>query len=240
MTDNGMLALIPAKGASSRLKRKNLYRLGGKTLLAWAVECAQRAGFDRPVVTTEDEEIAQAAKACGARVPFLRPERLAHDPAGVVEVVLHALDELHALGETYRSVLILLPTSPFRSCTDVTASIDRFAQGDADFLMSVSEYEHTPLAALRRNAEGLLSPLLPQWLGKLGARAQPGELPHTVRANGAVVICNTERLRAEGTYYAYPLASYEMPWERSLDIDTEIDLQFAQFVLDRGIAQLGD
>jgi len=226
------LALIPAKGASSRLKRKNLSVVGGKTLVARAVECALDAGgFASVVVTTEDAEISQEALRAGAEVPFLRPERLAVDPAGVVDVVLHALDELEKRGKVYDTVTILLPTSPLRTPEDVRKALAQYAQGEADFLMSVSSYEHTPLAALTVAEDGTLTPLMPQWMGKLGAAAVPGSLPKVVRANGAIAICDVRRLRETRTYYSYPLAAYEMPLERSIDIDSELDARLAELLL---------
>ncbi|MGZ3526859.1 MAG: acylneuraminate cytidylyltransferase family protein [Vulcanimicrobiaceae bacterium] len=228
------LALVPAKGASTRLRRKNLFVLGGKSLLARAVECALAAGpFDEVVVTTEDSEIAQAARLAGASVPFLRPERLAVDPAGVADVTIHALEELAKLGHTFDTVVILLPTSPFRTSADVDAALQRYVDANADFLMSVSPYEHSPLAALQCK-DGFLTPFLPEWLPRLGAKAAPGSLPSLMRANGAVTICDVARLKQERTYYAYPLAAYEMPWQRSIDIDTEADARFAEFLLQTG------
>ncbi|HEV7179842.1 MAG TPA: acylneuraminate cytidylyltransferase family protein [Candidatus Baltobacteraceae bacterium] len=227
------LALIPAKGASTRLPRKNLLRLGGATLTARAVACAFAAGgFADVVVTTEDAEIAAEARRAGASVPFLRPSRLAVDPAGVVDVALHALDELEARGKTFDTVAILLPTSPFRTPDDVRAAFARYVEKDVDFLMSVCSYSHTPLAALACDADGLLTPFLPEWLGRLGA-ASTSAIPHLVRSNGAIQICNVARLRAERDYYAYPLAAYEMPWERSVDIDTEADVRLAEFLMER-------
>ena len=226
-----ILALIPAKAASTRLPRKNMARLGGQTLVARAVRCAIDAGiFTDVVVTTEDAEIAQEAQLAGGRV-HIRPEKLAVDPAGVADVTLYVLDELERNGFDYRTVCILLPTSPFRTPEDCRAALRLYIDRGVDFLMSVSMYDHTPLTGLVLK-NGLLEPLLPEYLAKTGAKAsQP--LPLVVRANGAITICNVARMRTEGDYYAYPMAAYEMPWERSIDIDTEADLHYAQFLLER-------
>jgi CMP-N-acetylneuraminic acid synthetase len=97
--------------------------------------------------------------------------------------------------------------------------------------MSVSAYDHTPLAALTFKDDGTLTPLMPEWIGKLGAAARPGSLPRVVRANGAIAICDVRRLRETRTYYSYPLAAYEMPPERSIDIDSELDARLAEFLL---------
>lgn len=224
------LALIPAKAASTRLPRKNMTVFEGETLVARAVRCALRAGiFDDVVVTTEDEEIAQEARRAGASVPFLRPEKLAVDPAGVAEVTLHALGELEARGNAYQTVAILLPTSPFRTPQDCREAMEIYRREGVSFLMSVTKYEHTPLAALVLE-EGFLEPLHPDWIVRLGAKADR-PIPATVRANGAITICDVAKMREVKTYYHYPLAAYEMPWERSIDIDTQADLALARFLV---------
>ena len=229
------LALIPAKAASTRLPRKNMAVLGGETLVARAVRCAREAGvFDDIVVTTEDAEIANESKRAGARV-HLRPERLAIDPAGVADVTLFVLDELEGQGDRYDTVAILLPTSPFRSPDDCRAALQLYAARGVQFLMSVSRYDHTPLTALQVR-DGLLEPLLPEYLARTGAKAD-SPLPEIVRANGAITICDVKRMRIERDYYAYPLAAYEMPWDRGVDIDTEADLQYAEFLLATGVVR---
>lgn len=234
-----VLGLIPAKAASTRLKKKNLRKLGGKSLLEWAILSGQKSGvLDDVLVSTESEEIASAAKAVGASAPFLRPEKLAVDPAGVVDVALHAVDEMAKLGNHYETLVILLPTSPFRTAADISASMQRYRNGCEDFLMSVSEFSHTPLAAHQLDNSGQITPLHPEWLEKLGARAQQSTPPQLVRANGAVAIVDIKKLQETRTYYSYPLAAYAMPWNRSLDIDTDLDMQFAEFLVQSGIAEL--
>src|SRR4029434_3121443 len=100
---------------STRLPEKNIRPLGGKPLLGWTVEAARASGvIDRLIVSTEDELVAQIARACGAEVPFIRPAELARDPAGVVQVGLHALQAMRDLGAEFRTLVILLPTCPLR------------------------------------------------------------------------------------------------------------------------------
>lgn len=221
-----ILALIPAKAASNRLKRKNALLFEGEPLVSRAVRVAKEAAvFAQIVVSTEDPDIAQFAKDAGAEVPFMRPHELAVDPAGVVDVTLHALDELERAGETFETVVILLPTSPFRAAADILEALRIYRERSVNFLMSVTSYDHTPLAALIIE-DGLLTPLLPDLLARTGAKGTSA--PTVVRSNGAVTICNVKQLRKEKTYYSYPLAAYEMPWERSIDIDTAADLALAQ------------
>ncbi|MDP9017377.1 MAG: acylneuraminate cytidylyltransferase family protein, partial [Candidatus Eremiobacteraeota bacterium] len=172
MNEQRLLALIPAKAASNRLKRKNALELGGEPLVSRAVRCAQEAGiFSNIVVSTEDAEIAELARKAGASVPFMRPRELSVDPAGVVEVTLHALDEMEHQGEIYQAVVILLPTAPFRIPADIIEALRIYNKLEVHFLMSVSSYEHTPLAALILE-DGFLKPLLPEILTKTGAKVE--------------------------------------------------------------------
>jgi CMP-N,N'-diacetyllegionaminic acid synthase len=226
------LALIPAKAGSKRLPRKNIRPLRGISLLGRTIQRIQAIKFvDRICVSTEDEEVAEEARKFGVEIPFMRPAHLARDPAGVVEVALHALDWLEAKDEIFETLVILLPTSPFCQVADIEGAIRTYIDQGVDFLMSVSREVHSPLSSLILK-DGKLSPLHPEWLNRTGARADK-ELPIIVRANGAVTIVNVAAFRRERNYYGYPLAAYEMPLERSVDIDTEMDFQFAEFLADR-------
>jgi CMP-N,N'-diacetyllegionaminic acid synthase len=226
------LVLIPAKAGSTRLPRKNIRPLNGVSLLGRTIRRAQALTFiARICVSTEDEEVAIEARKFGVDVPFMRPAYLAKDPAGVVEVALHALDWHEAKGEKFETLMILLPTSPFCKVADIEGAVRTYVDQGVNFLMSVSKEVHSPLSSLILK-DGKLTPLHPEWLNRTGARADK-ELPVIVRANGAVTIVNVAAFRREQNYYGYPLAAYEMPAERSIDIDTELDFQFAEFLADR-------
>jgi CMP-N,N'-diacetyllegionaminic acid synthase len=226
------LVLIPAKAGSVRLPRKNIRPLKGVSLLARTIKRAQALDFvQRICVSTEDDEVAEQARHQNVEVPFMRPPHLARDPAGVVDVALHALDWFEQKGETFDTLIILLPTSPFCRSQDIEDALKVYQEQKVDFLMSVSKETHSPLSSLILK-DGQLSPLHPEWLNRTGAKAS-GDLPLLVRANGAVTIVNVPAFKREKNYYGYPLAAYEMSWERSLDIDTEFDFQFAEFLVDR-------
>jgi CMP-N,N'-diacetyllegionaminic acid synthase len=223
------LAIIPAKEGSRRLPGKNIKPLAGKNLLERSISAANEAEvFDRIFVSTESEKVAAIARAAGIDVPFMRPLDLASDPAGVVDVSLHVLDEFEKRGETFQTLVILLPTSPFRTVGDIHGALKCYTDKKVDFLHSVVAEAHSPLSSLIF-LDGLLAPLHPEWIERTGAKATD-EAPYLVRANGAVSIVNVARFRLEKTYYAYPLAAYEMPWERSMDVDTPLDFTWAEFV----------
>lgn len=224
---NRVLGLIPAKGGSKRLARKNTLPLAGKPLLGWAVDAALSSGvIDTLVVSTEDEEIAAMARKLGAEVPFLRPAELARDPHGVVDVALHALMTLRESGREFDTLVILLPTCPLRQARDVSAALDLFWERKASFLMSVSLFDHTPFTALELDAGGILRPWFPEYMG-----GRPGGLPAAYRCNGAIHVLDVEAFKREKSYYAQPLIPYVMPPERSVDIDTELDLRLAELLL---------
>ncbi len=221
------LGLIPAKGGSTRLAKKNIRLLGGKPLIAWAAEAARGSGvIDRLILSTEDEAVAEAARALNVEVPFMRPPELARDPAGVVEVALHALDMLEQANDFYDTLIIMLPTCPFRTAEDIKAAFDLFVQKDRPFLMSVAEYTHTPFSAYRLDGEDGLEPVFPEYLDR---RSQT--MPKAFRPNGAVHVLDVPRFRTAEDYVAQPLVGYVMPRERSIDIDTDADLREASFLL---------
>ena len=218
-----VLGLIPAKLGSLRLPQKNIRPLGGKPLIAWSIEAARNSGvIDRLIVSTEDDQVAEIAERYGAEIPFRRPAELARDPAGVVEVAMHALAELRITGEEYKIIIILLPTCPFRSKDDIREAFKFFQSKNARFLMSVNEYSHPPFSALKFDGE-VLKPFFPEYIGK-----KSQELPSAWRANGAFHILDVSAFEKAKSYYAQPLHGYPMPRNRSIDIDCEEDWQEAE------------
>lgn len=219
-----VLGLIPAKGASIRLPRKNIRPLGGRPLIQWTIDAARDAGvFDRIVVSTEDAEVASLARSAGAEVPFERPSHLAVDPAGVVQVALHALETLQAQGAAFDVICIMLPTCPFRTADDIRNAFERFGSRPEPNLMSVSPFEHTPFNAMGIDSGGILFPHIPE---RFGRKSQ--EQPAAYRPNGALHILDVAWFQRSRSYLAPPIIAYVMPRERSIDIDTEADFADAE------------
>jgi len=226
VTTGRVLALIPAKGKSTRLPRKNIINFCGKPLLAWTVQAALDTGlFEDVIVSTEDKEIAEVAKTFGANVPFIRPEKLAVDPAGVEVVALDALERLEVLGKNYDTIVILLPTSPLRVASDIEEAVALFRSKNAVSLMSVSEYDHSPYSAYEDDGRGYLKPIFKEM-----NRLKSQELPKAYRCNGAIHILNVAFFKQEQSYTCSPLLKYVMPRDRSVDIDSIEDLRFAEFL----------
>ncbi len=156
-----ILGLIPARGGSKRLPRKNVKLLKGKPLIEWSIKQAKRSHLiSRVVVSTDDEEIASIAKKCGAEVPFLRPEHLARDDSSSIDVILHCLDFFSNHGETFDVVLLIEPTSPLRKKQDLdnglTLLLDNFDR--ADSVISVGEIHLEHPKWVKRIDEGYVKP----------------------------------------------------------------------------------
>ena len=150
------LCVIPARGGSKRIPRKNIRPFAGKPMLAWSIQAARQAGcFARIVVSTEDAEIAALAQQLGAEVPFLRPAHLADDHAGTIPVVTHAIDWLEQAGHPPEAVCCLYATAPFVQADDLRQGLELLAGLPADrFVFSASRYAFPIQRALRLDAEG--------------------------------------------------------------------------------------
>jgi N-acylneuraminate cytidylyltransferase/CMP-N,N'-diacetyllegionaminic acid synthase len=227
------LTIIPAKMGSLRLPKKNIRKLADKALINYTIEAALASGVCGEImVSTESEETAEIAIAAGAKVPFIRPDYLSKDPYGVVDVCINVLKTYEKNGSRFKKLIILLPTSPFRTKNDIRSANKIFDICDAKFLMSVSEFDHNPFGALRTDNENKnqMIACFPEYIGK-----KQNEVPKCYRANGAVCIVDVNAFLEAGTYYGKPLHTYTMPWQRSIDIDNEIDFRFAEFLIKNGI-----
>jgi CMP-N-acetylneuraminic acid synthetase len=221
------VCLVPARGGSQRVSRKNVAPLAGRPLLAWTVETALASGlFERVVVSTEDEAIARVAEGCGAAV-LPRAAALATSTATGVDVCVDALERWQASGERFDVLAFLLPTSPLRTAEDLRGAWQRFVERDADFLMAVTDYAIPPFWALEER-DGYLRPF---WGDEYLKKSQ--ELPRVCVDNGAVYFARVDAFLRERTFYGDRLVGYWMPRERSVDIDEPVDLALAEFFLAR-------
>ncbi len=219
---NGVLAVITARGGSKGVPRKNVRPLGGQPLIAWTVRAALEAAcVARVVVSTDDEEIARAARDAGAEVPFLRPAALASDAATSVDVMAHALDAVPG----FDRAVLLQPTSPFRTGVDLDAGFALW-QGvlGAGGCVSVCEAAESPWLMYGRDGSGQLERLLPEPPG----RTRRQDLPKALVLNGAFYFVDVARFRHERRFLFADSLGFEMPVERSLDIDTPADFEAAE------------
>ena len=145
---NNTLCLIPAKGCSTRLPKKNLLPLGGVPLIGRTIQKAIASNcFKTICVSTEDEEIASVAKTYGAEVPFIRPDELSRDPSTIVDVMMHAIEYYKTKGEDYEKLCVLLPTAPFVTVDDIESAMVVFNNSHENVLLSVTNTEFPPYNA---------------------------------------------------------------------------------------------
>lgn len=227
-----ILGLIPARGGSKGIPRKNIAPLAGKPLLAWTVETAGASGvLDRLVVSTDDPEIAEMARRLGAETPFIRPAELARDDTPGVEPALHAVSWLRGK-EDYQADLVLLlqPTSPLRSVDDIRGIVESARREGVDAAVSVTAAKKHPFWMRGMADDGRLIPFM-EADREYVARQQ---LPPLYAVNGALYLIRTEVFLAEKTFFTDRTYAYIMPEERSLDIDSLWDLHLAELILRDG------
>lgn len=225
------LGLIPARGGSKRIPRKNVSAVAGKPLIAWTIDAARSTDrLDRLILSTDDDEIAALGRQYGADVPFIRPPELASDTATGNDVILHALKTLAANGKTYDFVVVLQPTSPLRIGEDIDAAIELLLAKRASAVISVCQTDHPPEWSNTLPDDLSMRDFLRP--GVRDTRSQ--DLPTNYRLNGAIYIYDcAQLLRGETAQFDESTYAYIMPRQRSVDIDEAIDVDIAELYLRR-------
>ncbi len=216
------LAIIPARGGSKRLPRKNLLPFLGRPIIAHTIEAALKSGcFDRVLVSTEDAQIAAAAREAGA-VIHDRDTSLATDSATLVEVCLDILASEERAGRSYDILACLYATAPLRHADDIAAVVALADRPDVDFAMAVTAYPLPPHQALRIEPNGALAPMWPELVDLRADKV--GQL---VVDNGSTNAAKVPEFRKHRTFYGPRLSGHVMPRERSVDIDEQSDYELA-------------
>ncbi|UEQ03323.1 pseudaminic acid cytidylyltransferase [Halomonas profundus] len=159
------VAIIPARGGSKRIPRKNVKPFFGKPMIAWSIQAARESGmFDRIIVSTDDEEIAQVGKAYGAEIPFLRPAELSDDHTGLTPVMRHAIEWLQGQGDSPSIVACAYATAPFLRAVDLAASVSLFEKNpDTDYVLAVTRFPSPVQRAFIAEHQGYLKFLFPEF-----------------------------------------------------------------------------
>jgi N-acylneuraminate cytidylyltransferase len=220
-----VIAIIPARGGSKGVPRKNVRDLAGRPLLAWSIEDARESTrVGRVFVSTEDAEIARVARTCGAEVVD-RPAELARDETSSEAALLHALEVIEAGGGEAALVVFLQATCPVRTGADIDAAIARLESAGADSLLSVSPSH----AFLWREQDGLGVPVNHDYRVRL--RRQ--DLPPQYRENGSIYVFKPWVLKRGNNRLGGRIVLFPMPEEAGIDIDSENDLEIAAAALRR-------
>lgn len=222
--DKKVLAVIPARGGSKGVPRKNVRLVGGKPLIAWTIEAVRASAYvDRAVLSSDDPEIMDVARQWGLDVPFTRPAELARDDVSALDVFGHALRALPG----YDYGVLLQPTSPLRTAEDIDGCLRLLHETGALTAISVTEPEKSPYWMYTEADGGVLRPLL---AGDLVVR-QRQEQPRVLAPNGAVYVARTDYFLDHGVFVSPTMRGWTMPQESSLDIDSELDLCVARLLL---------
>ena len=225
-----ILGLIPARGGSKGLPRKNIKLLLGKPLIAWTIEQALASKYlDRVIVSTDDKEILDISKKYGAEVPFMRPKELAMDNVKGIDVVLHAIVSLKEddRRKQYDLIMLLQPTSPLRKSVDIDKAIEFLFLKKAKAIVSVCEVDHHPLWANTLPEDGCMKDFIRQEIMNKNRQ----ELSVLYRLNGAIYLAYCNYLKKYRSFIGEKTFAYVMPRERSIDIDNEVDLSLAEVLI---------
>lgn len=226
------LGVIPARGSSKRLPRKNLLPVNGRPLIAYMIGAANAAGLDRVVVSTDDDEIAETARRNGGEVPFRRPRALADDYAQDADILLHAHDAVAAEeGGGYDILVYLQPTTPFVLPRTIGACVEGLRTTNANCCFAARRVGEPPQWMFRPGADGTAIPLLGKRIEDDAIHTQL--LEQLLFPTGAAYAVRTEVLRREKTLFVDPLRIVEMDSLRAVDIDEEVDLMLADLVAKR-------
>lgn len=222
--DKTFLAIIPARGGSKRLPRKNLLDLAGQPLVAWSIEAGLNSKYiDNVVVSSDDVEILAISKRYNAET-IVRPVELASDTATTFDAIQHTIDNV----KRYDYIVLLQATTPLRDEKQIDEAIELLESKNADAIVSVCEMDHSPLWSNTLNENLSMQGFLKEEI--LHKRSQ--DLEKYFRLNGAIYICKTEKLLEEKSFFLKEnIYAYKMSRESSIDIDEEIDFRMAEFYL---------
>lgn len=218
-----ILAVIPARGGSKGVPRKNIRELAGKPLIAWTIEAAKKSKYiDRLILSSEDPEIIEVAKSYGCEVPFVRPIELAQDGTPGIKVVLDAFQRCPG----YTHILLLQPTSPFRTHKDIDAFIEDFNQKKINCSVSVTTPDKHPMWSFSMTEENVLFPFFNETIP-----SNRQALPTAYVLNGALYLADVNWLRENKSFMTTETNGFYMSPESSMDIDTELDFKICTYLM---------
>lgn len=219
-----VLGIIPARGGSKELPRKNLLPLAGKPLIAWTIEAALSSQLlDRVILSSDSAEIIEVARSYGCEVPFIRPKNLAEDSSCISGATLHVLDNIQ---EDYDYFVLLQPTSPLRTFEDIDAGITFCLEKEANSCVSMTKVKSLPHWMYTVDGSGQIKSVMGDFHQKMRQ-----DLPEICALNGALYICNVNHFLSTREFIVPDTLAYIMPKERSYDIDSAHDLDMCEYLL---------
>lgn len=220
------LAVIPARGGSKRIPRKNIKPFGGKPMIAWSIAAVQQSGcFDRIIVSTDDAEIAEVAQAHGANVPFMRPPELSDDHAGTIPVIAHAVAWQNQNGGQAQDVCCIYATAPFVQAADLQRGLQTLQSSGADYAFSVTSYAFPIQRAIRINAQQRVEMFHPAHF-----RTRSQDLEEAWHDAGQFYWGKASAWLAGKPLFSQDAAPVPLPRHRVQDIDTPEDWRRAEWL----------
>lgn len=228
INDKKVLAIIPARKGSNGKIKKNIALLVGKPLIAYTIEAALVSKYiDKIIVSTDDEEIAKISLSYKAEIPFLRPKELAKDSSLVIDAVLHVLTFLENEKQSFDIVVLLQPTSPLRSASDIDSAIELLIKKEANSIISVNQTDHIP--QLSNTLDENLT--MREFFNNNCMNKNRQDYPKYYRINGAVYVSYIQFILSQKNFLDEKTFAYVMPRERSIDIDEEFDFVLCEFLI---------
>lgn len=220
---NSFLAIIPARGGSKRIPRKNIKNLAGKPLIAWTIDEAKKSKYlDRIVLSSEDKEIMETAKKFGCEVPFIRPADLAKDDTPGTLPILHAIESIDS---KYDFIVLLQPTSPLRKSQSIDNAIDFIINQKADSIVSLTKVTKSPEWMFCMNEDKTIDSIF----NNDNKRKQ--EMTNVFQLNGAIYIIKTDYFKKIKSLIGEKTLGFIMNYKESIDIDNMSDWEYVEFLL---------
>ncbi|SDR69561.1 acylneuraminate cytidylyltransferase family protein [Gramella sp. MAR_2010_147] len=235
MVNKKVIAIIPARGGSKRIPKKNILEIHGKPMLAWTIEAALKSKYiDEVLVSTDDEEIANIGKRYGAKVPFLRSLN-SDDHSPISLATIHALDQWEDEGYSKHEIVVqLMANCPLRTSSDIDDSIENFFKKDLDFQISCFKYGWmNPWWAHEIDKQGLAKPVFPE--SERMKRSQ--DQPDLYCPTGAIWISRVKELKKSQSFYGSGYSFFPINWIKAIDIDEYEDLEMAKYFMNSKIGK---
>jgi CMP-N,N'-diacetyllegionaminic acid synthase len=227
LTNQRIVAIIPARGGSKGLPGKNIYPLNGKPLIAYSIEASLNSKYiTKTVVSSEDNEILGISEKYGSEL-IKRPKEFATDSASSDVVIKDCLEQLEKQGAEFDILILLQPTSPLRNSTDIDSAFEEFYKKDATALISVYEPEHTPFKSFKLNKDGFLEGLVDN--NSPFMRRQ--DLPRAFMPNGAIYIIYVDEYKKSGSLFTNRTLPFVMSLDKSADVDNISDIARIEEIL---------
>ena len=221
---NNILAIIPARGGSKGLPRKNIIDLAGKPLIAWTIEASLNSKYiSKTIVSSDDKEILDISLEYGAEI-IKRPDNLSSDDATSESIVRHVLEYLESIKKIFDFVVLLQPTSPLRTCKDIDSAFNIMSDSKATAAISVCDIDNKILKTFTKNSAGFLESIVNNKYPFM--RRQ--DLPKVYMPNGAIYIIDIKAFLERNSFLTEKTVSYLMPQDRSMDIDSFDDIEIVR------------